>query len=304
MSHDHAHAHSHVEMSSADGRRRVAIAGLLTASFMVAEIVGGIVSGSLALLADAAHMMTDAASLGLAWFGYRLAVRPADDTRSFGFSRMRVLAAFTNGVALIGLSVWILVEGVQRLLSPTEVMGPLLLAIAVMGLFVNVISFLVLHGGDQHDLNLQGAAWHVAGDLLGSVAAIVAAIIIMTTGWMPIDPVLSMLVAALVAIAGLRIARKSGHILVEGAPDGLTIAAIRADLMEHVPDLKEIAHVHAWSLTEKQPLVTLEAEPAPGACPHALRKAIKARLSASFHVTHATVEVVEAADDPGCLSDS
>ena len=203
---DHGHAgHTHADTSTADGRRRVAISFVLIASFMFVEVAGGVISGSLALLADAAHMLTDAASLALAWIGYKLAARPADETRTYGFARVRVLAAFTNGLALIALAAWILIEGVQRLQSPQPVMGPLLLGIAVIGLVVNLICFAVLHGGDREDLNLRGALWHVAGDLLGSLAAIIAAIIIIKTGWMPIDPILSMLVAILVLVAGVRI---------------------------------------------------------------------------------------------------
>ncbi|MEM9668410.1 MAG: cation diffusion facilitator family transporter [Pseudomonadota bacterium] len=290
---DAGHNHGHGDVATADGRRRVAIAGVLTASFMVAEIIGGLISGSLALLADAAHMLTDAASLALAWFGYRLAARPADDMRNFGFSRLRVLAAFTNGLALLALSVWILVEGVQRLLSPSEVMAPLMLGVAIGGLLVNLIAFAVLHGGDQEDLNLSGALWHVAGDLLGSVAAIAAALTIMWTGWMAIDPILSMLVAALVAVAGWRITRRSGHILVEGAPDGLTPRTIASDLVANVDGLAEVSHIHTWSLTEKQPMVTLEAMPKQDACPQSLRLAIKERLAEKFNVTHTTVEIVD-----------
>lgn len=289
--HTHGHSHTHADVSSTDGRRRVAIAGFLTGTFMLVEVAGGLISGSLALLADAAHMLTDAASLGLAWFGYRLAARPADDTRSFGFSRMRVLAAFTNGIALLALSVWIVVEGIQRLISPNEVIGPLLLGVAIAGLLVNLICFAVLHGGDHEDLNLRGALWHVAGDLLGSVAAIGAALIIIWTGWTPIDPILSILVAVLIAVAGWRVARDAGHILVEGAPKGLSPAAIKADLVANLDGLEDVSHVHAWSLTEQQPLVTLEATAKPGTCPHRLREDIKARLANTFHVTHVTVEV-------------
>lgn len=293
-SHDHDHAHhdhSHADVSSADGRRRVAIAGLLTASFMIAEVAGGLISGSLALLADAAHMLTDAASLALAWFGYKLAARPADETRTFGFSRFRVLAAFTNGLALLALSVWITIEGVQRLMAPQDVMGPLLLGVAVVGLLVNIASFTVLHGGDHEDLNMRGALWHVAGDLLGSVAAILAALIIIYTGWMPIDPILSILVAVLVAVAGWRITRDAGHILVQGAPKGLSKEAISKDIMDNVAGLENIGHIHAWSLTEKQPMVSLEATLSQNTCPETARNAIKARMEDAFHVSHTTVEI-------------
>ena len=283
-------------MSSADSRRRVAIAGLLTAAFMIAEIVGGVISGSLALLADAAHMLTDAGSLALAWVGYKLAERPADPQRSYGFARMKILAAFTNGILLVLLSLWIVWEAIHRLLEPVEVMGNVLMAVAVGGLIVNIIAFAILHGGSKEDLNLQGALWHVAGDLLGSVAAIGAAVIIMTTGWMAADPILSVLVALLVLFAGVRIARKSGHILLEGTPAGLDPAEIRADLAS-IAGVASIDHLHAWALTEQKPLLTLEVTAADGADPDQLRRAVKDRLADRFQVSHATVEVVCAGND-------
>lgn len=285
MAHDHVHSHS-------DARWRVAVAAVLTFSFMGVEVVGGLLAGSLALLADAAHMLTDAGSLTLAWVGYYLAERPADERRSYGFARFKILAAFVNGLALIALAVWILFEAGMRLLEPQPVIGSLMLWIAVGGLLVNIAAFAVLHGGDHDDLNLSGALWHVAGDLLGSVAAIAAALIIISTGWTPIDPILSALVAGLITWAGLRIVRKSGHILLQGAPETLSSAAIIADLEALIPDAARVSHVHAWQLTEAKPMVTLEVTCATGACPETLRRDIKARLKKAFDVSHATVEVV------------
>ena len=287
----HNHAHHHAVTDSADARRRVAIAALLTFAFMIAEIAGGIISGSLALLADAAHMLTDAGSLALAWLGFKLAERPADDHRSFGWARFKVLAAFVNGIALLALAAWIIVEAVQRLITPEPVMGTVLMGVAVAGLAVNIIAFFLLHGGDQEDLNLQGALWHVVGDLLGSVAAIAAAVVIIFTGWMPIDPLLSILVALLIVIGGVRITRQSAHILVEGVPSGLEPGDIKADLEAHLDDALSVSHIHAWALTEQKPLVTLEVTAREGACLDTLRKAVKARLAEKFNVSHATVEV-------------
>lgn len=290
--HNHAHDHAaHVNTDTPDGRRRVAIACLLTASFMIAEVIGGIISGSLALIADAAHMLTDAASLALAWLGYWFAAKPADETRSYGFGRMRVLAAFTNGLALLALSVWILVEGIQRLADPQPVIGGIMLWVAVGGLIVNMIAFAVLHGGDSDDINLSGAVWHVVGDLLGSVAAIAAAIVIIFTNWTPIDPILSIFVALLVFVAGIRITQRAGHILLQGAPDGLTPETIRAALVGQVEGIANAGHIHAWTLTEDQPMVTLNVVAAPGACTEKLRRAVKQRLEVEFHLHHVTVEI-------------
>ncbi|MDP1555087.1 MAG: cation diffusion facilitator family transporter, partial [Hyphomonas sp.] len=246
----HAHHQHHADMTSADSRRRVMYAALLTGGFMFAEVIGGILSGSLALMADAAHMLTDTGSLMLAWLGYKLAARPADPGRSFGFGRMKVLAAFTNGVLLILLALWIVWEAVNRLLLPSPVLGELMLGVAVLGLVVNVIAFAILQGGGHKgDLNLRGALWHVAGDMLGSVAAILAAVLILWQGWYIADPLLSILVAGLALFGGVRIARESGHILIEGTPEGLEAAKIIADLKANVPGVANVTHVHAWALT-------------------------------------------------------
>lgn len=294
MAHDHSHAHGHVHVhgDSKDARRRVALAAWLTFGFMIAEVIGGVVSGSLALLADAAHMLTDAGALALAWLGFRLAERPADAKRTYGFHRVKVLAAFTNGIGLLVLAVWIVWEAVERLLSPGEVMGGLMLSVAALGLLVNIVAFAILHGGDREDLNMRGALWHVAGDLLGSVAAIVAALVIISTGWMPIDPILSILVAILVAVGGVRLAREAGHILLEGAPAGISCEEIAESVRTHVAGVMRVDHVHAWSLNEARPLVTLDVHIAAGACPETVRRETKAHLKAVFDVSHVTVEVV------------
>ena len=235
----HEHKHHHAVTETADARKRVAFAAALTFAFMIAEVIGGVVSGSLALLADAAHMLTDAGSLALAWLGFKLAERPADSARSFGWARFKILAAFVNGILLLLLAAWIIFEAIQRLLDPAPVMGEILMGVAVAGLLVNIIASFLLHGGDQEDLNLQGALWHVAGDLLGSVAAIAAAFVIMFTGWMPIDPLLSMLVAGLIIFAGVRITLQSAHILIEGVPSGLSPGDIKADLEATMTFIRE-----------------------------------------------------------------
>src|SRR5690554_2902224 len=157
-------------------RRRVQLALVLTATFMFVEVAGGIWSGSLALLADAGHMLTDTMALALAAVAFRVSARPADAKRSYGYHRFQILAAFVNGLTLVGIVVWILFEAISRFLAPPDVMGNLMLVVACAGLLVNVAAFLILHGGDQENMNLRGAALHVMGDLLGSVAAIAAAV--------------------------------------------------------------------------------------------------------------------------------
>jgi cobalt-zinc-cadmium efflux system protein len=291
--HDHAgHGHhGHAHHASA---RAVGFAALLTGGFMVAEVIGGLLAGSLALLADAGHMLTDFAALAMAWLAFRVAHRPADATRTYGFDRLSVLAAFVNGVALFGVAVGILVEAAHRIGAPQPVAGGLMLVVATAGLAVNALAFWILSRGDRGNLNLRAALLHVAGDLLGSVAAIAAALVIIGTGWTPIDPILSVLVALLILRSAWMVVRDSAHILLEGTPPGFDAAEIAADLSAEVPGVTDVRHLHAWSITEARPMVTLEAVVAPEADPEAARRRIKARLADHFGFDHATVEILPA----------
>lgn len=291
MPHDHSHgAAAH---SGHGNERAVAIAAALTGIFMVAELAGGVVSGSLALIADAGHMLTDFAALSLAWFGFRLVRRPADWKRTYGFDRFSVLAAFVNGLALFVIAVWIAIEAVRRLLAPVEVLGGMMLAVAVAGLVVNLIVFRVLHGSDSSNLNIRAATLHVVGDILGSVAAILGSLIIMWTGWTPIDPILSVLVSAVILRSAWRVVRDSARVLLEAAPTGFDPRAACRTLMETVPGVTRVHHLHAWSITEERPMATLEADLAPGSDPRAAREGIKRVLSETFGIDHATVEIGE-----------
>ena len=189
-SHGHEHGgHTHAGHAHGTNETRIFWALLLTAGFMFAEVAGGVISGSLALLADAAHMLIDSVSLFFAWLAFRLSHRPADKARTYGYHRFPVLAAFANGIGLVFICIWIFSEAVDRLLNPTEVLASPMLAVAGLGLAINIAAFAVLHGADRNNLNVRGALLHVWSDMLGSVAAIGAALVIMTTGWMPIDPI-------------------------------------------------------------------------------------------------------------------
>jgi cobalt-zinc-cadmium efflux system protein len=297
---DRGMAHDHEPRENAGNERRVLLAVLLTGGFMVAEVVGGVLSGSLALIADAGHMLTDAASLALAWAAFRIARRPHDARRTYGYHRFQVLAAFVNGVALIAIVGWIAIEAARRLLEPVEVLGGLMLTIAVLGLLVNVAAFAILHGGDRENLNMRGAALHVLGDLLGSIAAIVAALVILGTGWTPIDPLLSVLVALLILRSAWLVVRRSAHILLEGTPDWLDIEELRTELMAAVPEVHEVHHVHAWLLTTERPLMTLHARVGEGADHHAVLLAIGRFLEDRFGIGHATVQI----EASGCPDDA
>ncbi|HWK37446.1 MAG TPA: cation diffusion facilitator family transporter [Hyphomicrobium sp.] len=291
----HSHSHSHAQdLSPADGtrnERRLLFAAGLTTLTMLAEGVGGVLSGSLALLADAGHMLTDSAALILAYMAMRFARRPADWKRTFGFVRFEVLAAFANGIALFFISAMICYEAIERIFQPVEVLGRTMLIIAVIGLAVNAITLLVLHHGGGANLNVRAALLHVIADLLGSVAAIVAAVIILYTGWTPIDPILSIVITLLIVRSAWLITKESGHILLQGAPSTIDVREVSRDLEATIPNVQSIHHVHAWSLSENRHVMTLHALTCDDVPPESVAAAIKQRLKQAFGVVHATVEV-------------
>ncbi|WP_072392206.1 cation diffusion facilitator family transporter [Hyphomicrobium sp. CS1GBMeth3] len=288
--HPHAHSHGHAHGAGAS-ERRIGWAAILTGGFMVAEFAGGIISGSLALIADAGHMLTDTAGLTLAWLGFRLARRPADWKRSYGYDRFGVLVAFANGLILFAIAGWIVVEAVHRFRVPSPVLGGVMLWVALAGLAINLVAFWLL-SGNHDNLNMRAAALHVVGDLLGSVAAIAAAVVILATGWTPIDPILSVFVSLLILGSAARIVRDAGHILLQGTPIGLDPKEIAASIAESVPAVHDVHHVHAWSLSQERPIVTLHARVSDnGEAPERITAAIKAHLRERYGVGHATVEL-------------
>ena len=290
--HHHGHAgHAHVHHAHGDNATRIFWALLLTAGFMIAEVIGGVLSGSLALLADAAHMLIDSVSLLFAWLAFRLSRRPADAARTYGYHRFPVLAAFTNGISLVFIIIWIFSEAADRLLNPTEVLAGPMLAVAGLGLAINIAAFAVLHGADRNNLNVRGALLHVWGDMLGSVAAIGAALVIMTTGWMPIDPILSILVGLLVLRSAWFLVKDAAHVLLEGVPAALDVRDIGRDLVSHVTVVEDVHHVHAWSLSQERSLLTLHARVTEGTNPDSAVAAIQERLADRFDIRHVTVQI-------------
>jgi cobalt-zinc-cadmium efflux system protein len=281
-------SHSH----DTGNMRRVLIALVLTGSFMVVEVIGGILSGSLALLADAGHMLTDTMALALAAVAFHVSKRPADVKRTYGYQRFQILAAFVNGLSLILIVGWILYEAIDRLRNPGEVLGQTMLIVAGIGLLVNIVAFAVLHGGDRENLNIRGAAVHVAGDLLGSIAAIIAAVIIIYTGWMPIDPILSVAVALLILRSAWVLVKRSAHVLLEGAPDSLDIDSMQTKLVAEVPTVASIHHVHVWGLTPQDLMLTMHVrlKTEPGNPTECIRR-IKEVLREQYGIGHSTIEI-------------
>lgn len=279
-----------------DSESKLLWALLLVSGFMLVEVVGGILSGSLALLADAGHMLTDAASLALAWGASHIGKRPADTLRTYGYQRLQILAALINGLAFIALVVWIAIEAIQRLNQPVQVMGGTMLVVATLGLLVNLVVFFILHRGHDHDLNLRGAMIHVLGDLLGSVAAIVAAVVILSSGWMPIDPLLSILVALLILRSAWYVVKQSAHILLEGTPEDVDVELLRRTITESIDEVVDVHHVHVWSLTPGHPLLSMHVSVVNGLCASDVLAEVKKVLVEQFGIEHSTVQI----ESEGC----
>ncbi len=289
--------HSHAHKANEKNLRRVLVALVLTGAFMIVEVVGGIISGSLALLADAGHMLTDTMALALAAMAFHVCKRPPDGKLTFGYQRFQILAAFVNGLSLLAVVGWIIYEAINRFIDPNEILGETMLLVAAAGFVVNLISFAVLHSGDQDNLNIRGAALHVAGDLLGSVAAIVAALVIIYTGWTLIDPILSVAVAALILKSAWSLVRRSGHILLEGAPEWLDVQMMQDRIVAGVPGVGEIHHVHIWGLTPQELMLTMHMCIADDVASQSdVIRSTKKFLKDEYGIGHSTIEV----DVDGC----
>src|SRR5690348_5073231 len=303
-----AHAHDH--HAAAHGWRTGRALGLafaLTCLMLVIEAAGGWWSHSLALLADAGHMLVDAASLLLALAAAHFASRPADAWRSFGYARLEVLAGFVNALVQVLLVAWIVYEAIRRLLNlnETEIRSGVMLGVALAGLLVNVIVLRMLHARESEDLNAAAASLHVFGDLLGSLATVAAALLVRYLHWTWADPALSLLVSLLILRSAWVLLRRSSHILLEGVPEGVRTEDIRAALADH-PVVMEVHHVHVWQIASGSRMATLHARLCEGADTQAGLIAIKRELRERFAIDHATVEIElgECADHAtGCKPD-
>lgn len=287
-----AHAHSHSPASESNGNsKRLLTAFVITATFMVLEVIGGLLSGSLALLADAGHMLTDAAALLFAFLAVYFARRPPNNQQTFGWLRLTTLAAFINAIALVLITVLIVYEAFVRFNHPQPIAGKTMMAIAVAGLFANILAFWILRRGSaEKNMNVRAAALHVMGDLLGSVGAIIAALVILWTGWTPVDPILSVLVSCLVLRSAWRLLKESVNELLEGAPRALDIAALKRNLSRSIPEVRDVHHVHIWLVGEK-PVMTLHVQVIPPHDHDALLGRIHHFLEHEYQVEHATVQM-------------
>ena len=257
---------------------------------MVIELVAGLWTNALVLIADAGHMFLDAAALGLAWWAARISTRGEDKNLSYGYHRFQVLAAFLNGLTLLVLVAWIAIEAFGRLLNPEPMLALPALGVAILGFVINIIAFRWLHGASD-STNVKSAALHVLGDLLGSAAAIVAALSVYFFNFYYADPILSLLIVIILGRGAIRVLRESTHILLEGVPRGFDIAEIRTTLCEAIPELEEVHHLHVWGLTSDRPLVTLHAQVNHEADYQATLESIKEVLTTSFAIEHSTIQI-------------
>jgi cobalt-zinc-cadmium efflux system protein len=286
------HGHDH---SSVTSRRALGVALALTASYTVIEVFGGILAGSLALLADAVHMLSDNVALGLALVAAWLASKPATAERTYGYKRAEVLAALANGVLLVALAIWIFVEAVMRLRDPGDPLGGWMLSIALVGVAVNLAAGLVLSRARTNSLNVEAALRHVFADLLGSIGVAVAAIVILTTGWVDADPLVSIVIGVLVLASTWSIVRESTQILLEGTPRGIDAGALGRRLAS-APGVVEVHDLHVWTITSGFPALSAHVLVRPGEDCHGRRRELERLLHDEFGIDHTTLQVDHGGD--------
>ena len=292
----HVRAHDRGREAS---RRALALALVITAGYTAVEVVGGVLTGSLALLADAVHMLSDNVAIALALGAVWLAARPSTPERTFGYKRAEVLVALANGVALVALAIWIFYAAVQRLGDPPEVLGGWMLAIAVAGIGVNLAAAAILSRA-RGGLNVEAAFRHVLGDLLGSLGVAAAAVVILATGWLEADPVAGMLIAVLVLVSSWSILRDSTRILLEAAPSGIDTREV-GERIARSPGVVEVHDLHIWTITSGFPALSAHVLVGRGEDCHGRRRELERVLREEFGIEHTTLQVDHAGDAGGLV---
>jgi cobalt-zinc-cadmium efflux system protein len=299
-----AHAHEHpYERASSESRRALTLVLLLTATFTVAEVVGGLLTGSLALLADAGHMLSDNFSLGIALLAVWLAGRPATPEKSFGYKRAEILAALANGVTLVAISIWIFVAAYSRLQEPPEILGGWMLVIAALGLLVNVVGALILSRAASESLNVQGALRHVVADALGSIGVMVAALIIVLTGWRYADPLVSVAIGVLILASSWSLLRDSTNILLEATPRGIDAEEV-GRRMAGAEGVLEVHDLHIWTITSGFPALSAHVLVGRSEDCHARRRSLEDLLAREYGISHTTLQVDHVGDHEGKMHGS
>jgi cobalt-zinc-cadmium efflux system protein len=311
FSHDHDHDHDHHahdghahRATSNQRENRLLFAFALTLVMLVAEAIGGFVSGSLALLADAGHMLVDAGALMFAWLGAHYARRPADARRTFGYARLEVLVGYSNSLMQFVLVAWIASEALMRFADPSPILSGIMLVVAVAGLVVNAIVLGALSRG-HGDINTASARLHVLGDLFGSLGAICAALLVREFGWLRADAAVSVLVSLLILGSAWRLLRRSAHILLEGTPEGMDADIVGDTVEREATGVHDVHHVHIWQLAGGSHVATLHARAQDGYAPDQVILSIQTVLRERFSVHHATVQLETAhCDQAGCRETS
>ena len=242
MSHHHKHSHN--------DKARVGIVLVLTAIYMVAEFLGGIYTNSLALTADAGHMLSDVAALGLSFFALWLSAKPASPEKTYGYYRTEILAAFINGITLVGIGSFIIYEAYTRIINPPDIKSPVMIGIAVGGLIINIIGAFVLHKSSKENINIHGAFLHIIGDLLGSIGTIIAGLAILIWHFNLADPIISIIIAVLVILSAIRLILEATNVLLEGTPSHINIELIKEELLKF-PHVINVHDLHVWSISTK-----------------------------------------------------
>ncbi len=300
MTHDHSRGHSHEHGGHSHGedpqnRRALAAALAITAAYTVAEVIGGLITGSLALLADAGHMLSDNFSLGLALFAFWLSAKPPTPDRSFGYKRAEILAALVNGVTLVAISIWIFYEAYRRFLAPPEILGGWMMVVAVMGLFVNVAAAWVLMRSKAESLNLQGALRHILADLAGSAGVIAAALVILLTGWLYADPIISVLIGFLVLASSWKLLRDSVSILLEQSPPGMDAEEVGRKMVS-VEGVEDVHDLHVWTITSGFPALAAHVLVGNDEDCHERRRELEKMIYREFGIEHTTLQVDHVGD--------
>jgi cobalt-zinc-cadmium efflux system protein len=294
------HKHEHTVGARDGNRRALAMVLALTASFTVVEIIGGLLTGSLALLADAGHMLSDNLSLGVALFAAWLAGRPATPEKSFGYRRAEILAALATGVTLVAISVWVFVEAYERFLEPADVLGGPMLAVAALGLLVNAVGATILYRSGGESLNVQGAMRHVFADALGSVGAMIAALTIILTGWRYADPLISFAIGLLILGSSWTLLRDSTNILLEATPRGLDAGEVGRK-MAAAEGVIEVHDLHIWTITSGFPALSAHVLVGGQEDCHARRRELEELLTRVYGISHTTLQVDHVGDHHASL---
>ncbi|MFK3959871.1 cation diffusion facilitator family transporter [Pseudalkalibacillus hwajinpoensis] len=288
MGHNHSHDHGHTHSAN---KKALLISFILIATFMILEVVGGIITNSLALLSDAGHMLSDTVALGMSLLAFKLGEKKSDTEKTYGYKRFEILAAFLNGIALIAISFYILWESINRFIDPPDVASTGMLVIAAIGLIVNIlVAWILMKGDTSENLNLRSAFLHVLGDLLGSIGAIIAALLIMFIGWNYADPIASAIVAILVLISGIRVTKDSFHVLMEGTPSNIDLQKVKKALVE-IDGVHSIHDLHIWNITSDFPSFTCHLVVNEGVNRDQMLKIAGQKLHDQFELTHTTIQI-------------